>query len=196
MRITKNPARKTKAIPKTRIRKDKNMANLLDQFQQILGNDQNNLITLMLDAKKPPEVRAKMLADVLHSNNQPIFHQALLTALFQKITSEAPAAEVAQLKEQLQQTLADLEQGPVRPATFIGKVGNGLPGPKPKVHVITPDGNERFPLLHPSINTDDLIPGMTVFLDPRGSIVLGVDDTLPTVGQEGTFLRCLDDGVV
>ena len=62
--------------------------------------------------------------------------------------------------------------------------------------VTTPDGNERFPLLHPNLKADDLLPGMTVFLDPKGSIVLGVDDTLPTVGQEGTFLRCLDDGVV
>ena len=195
MQKKRKPTRLTKAT-KTRIRKDKNMATLLDQFQQILGNDQNNLINLMLDPKKTPEVRAKMLADVLHANNQPVFHQALLTALFHKIASDVPAAEVVQLKELLQQTLADLENGPVRPGTFIGMVGNGLPGPKPKVHVTTPDGNERFPLLHPNIKPEDLVAGMTVFLDPKGSIVLGVDDSLPTVGQEGTFLRRLDDGVV
>jgi ATP-dependent 26S proteasome regulatory subunit len=187
---------KKKVATTTRIRKEKNMTALLDSLLGTLGKEQNNLLNLMLDPKKAPEVRAKMMLDVLHSNNQPVFQQALLSGLFHKISSDAPAAEVAQLKEQLQQTIADLENGPVRPGTFIGMVGNGLPGPKPKVHVITPDGNERFPLLHPGIKPDDLVPGMTVFLDPKGSIVLGVDPTLPTVGQEGNFLRCLDDGVV
>src|SRR5262249_41937038 len=64
-----------------------------------------------------------------------------------------------------------------------------LPGPGPRAHVVTPDGQERFPTLHPRLRLADLRTGMTVYLDARGSVVLGTTPALPRAGQEATFLR-------
>jgi hypothetical protein len=176
------------ASPVRKKEKAMDLAKMLDLF----GND-NQFIPTILDTKKPAEVRAKMLMDVLDGQAAPI-KQAVLTGLLQKAAGDATSAEAAQLKERFQQVLAELENGPVRPATFIATASSGLPGPKPKVHVITPDGQERLSLLHPDIKVEDLEPGMTVYLDPKGAIVLGYDPSLPSVGQEATFVRSLDDG--
>ena len=81
----------------------------------------------------------------------------------------------------------------MRPATFIAEADGDMPGPKPCAHVVTPDGQERFPFLHPDVNLEDLACGKTVYLDPKGTVVLGVGRRFPEVGQEATFLRRLPD---
>jgi ATP-dependent 26S proteasome regulatory subunit len=142
---------------------------------------------------KPPEVRARMLLDMAASNGAgaPGVH-ALLTQLLQTSAGQAVAAQLAQQKALYEQALAELQEGPVRPATFIAEADGGLPGPRPRAHVITPDGQERFATLHPSIKPRSLIPGMTVYLDPKGAVVLGVSQALTEVGPQATFLRRMD----
>jgi ATP-dependent 26S proteasome regulatory subunit len=149
------------------------------------------LSQLCLDATRPPEVRAKILCDVLQHSAPPV-QLAALTELLRQSAAAAPAAEAARLKECYQQAIAELEHGPVRPATYLGPAPGVGPGPQPRVHVVTPDGQERCPMLHPRVKPADLRPGMTAYLDPKGSLVLGASADQPPVGQEGTFLRLVD----
>src|SRR5262249_59324878 len=92
------------------------------------GGSQQHLSSGLLDPKKPAEVRAKVLLDVLHSNEEPNLQQAVLTALFQKVGRD-PEDAVIQLMERYEQVLHELEQGPVRPATFIAEAPGGPPAP-------------------------------------------------------------------
>jgi ATP-dependent 26S proteasome regulatory subunit len=153
-------------------------------------NGPNKLSNLCLDPTKPPEVRAKILLDVIHSHFQePALQQAILTDLLRQTAARTPEAEALKLKECYEQALLELEHGPIRPATFLTPAEGDLPGPRPRVHVVTPDGQERCPVLHPRLRLPDLKLGMTVYLDPKGSVILGVAPGSPRVGQEGTFLR-------
>jgi hypothetical protein len=154
------------------------------------------LTELCLDPAKPPEVRARLLLDVLHQNHSPDVQYALLTEVFQRAFS-GPQAEATKLIESYQQALSELANGSVRPATYIGPAPGDLPSPGPRVHVVTPDGQERYPIMHPRVKAADLQPGMTLYLDAKGSIVLGSTGKLPHVGQEGTFLRQVEgEGVL
>src|SRR5262249_31425449 len=149
---------------------------------------------LLLDPKKPAAVRARLLLDVLNNNpGGPAAQQALLTELFQQAGGRSPDDQLLQLMESYEQALTDLAHGPVRPATFIAPADGTLPDPQPRVHVITPDGGERYASLHPRVALADLRPGMTVYLYPKGVVVLGATPTPPRVGQQGTFLRRLED---
>ena len=149
-----------------------------------------NLSRLCLDPGKPPEVRAKILLDVLHNTyEEPHVQQALLTDLLRQTGGRAPEAELAHLRESYELALAELAHGAVRPATYLGVVDGDLPGPGPRAHVVTPDGQERCPTLHPRLRLADLRRGVTVYLDPKGAVVLGLGGVPARVGQQGTFLR-------
>src|SRR5207248_3353878 len=101
-------------------------------------------------------------------------------------------AATLRLMEQYSQALNELQQGAVRPATFLGEAADAPPGPGPRAHVVTPDGQERYPVVLDPARLSELRPGMTVFLDPKGAVVLGITRTVPRVGQEGNFLRVVD----
>jgi ATP-dependent 26S proteasome regulatory subunit len=153
----------------------------------------NRLSELCLDPTKPPEIRARLLLDVLLQNADPNVQAAVLADLFRHTVS-SNEAEALQLKEAYQQGLSELQNGPVRPATFLGPAPGDLPTPGVRVHVVTPDGQERYPVLHSRVQPAALLPGMTVYLDAKGSVVLGSTGVLPSVGQEGTFLREVEGG--
>jgi ATP-dependent 26S proteasome regulatory subunit len=141
---------------------------------------------------KPPEVRAKVLLD-LASANGPHFSalQAAVAQLFHHLDTRNTTTEAAELKACYEHALAELAQGPARPATFIAEADGDMPGLKPRVHVVTPDGQERFPTLLPGVKLEALVQGMTVYLDAGGAVVLGVSRKTPDVGQAATFLRRL-----
>lgn len=146
------------------------------------------LSELCLDPSRPVEVRARMLLDVLLQNPEPTMQEAVLTDLL-KHTSPSKEAEAQRLIEAYEQALAELQNGSVRPATFLGRAPGDLPSPGVRVHVVTPDGQERYPVVHPRLQIPALLPGMTVYLDAKGSVVLGSTGQLPRVGIEGTYLR-------
>jgi hypothetical protein len=172
-------------------KKDETMPAAKESADQ-LPEQRNHLSRVCLDASKPPEIRAKILLEVLQSSEeQPAVQHAVLTYLLRQTAAQTPEAELLRLLEGYQQALTELENGPLRPGTFLGAAGGDVPGPNPRVHVVAPDGQEHYPLLHPRVRFPDLRPGMTVFLDPKGSTVLGVVPGLPRVGQQGQFLRLL-----
>ena len=148
----------------------------------------HRLSEICLDPARPPEARARMLLDVLLQNADPTMQEAVLTDLLRQATP-SKEAEAQRLIEAYEQALAELQSGPVRPATFLGPAPGDLPAPGQRVHVVSPDGQERYPLLTSRVKLADLEPGMTVYLDAKGSVVLGSTGLLPRTGQEGTFLR-------
>lgn len=150
----------------------------------------------LLESGKPPDVCAQTYMDVLMPQiaNPQVVH-ALLTDLFhqaQEMKKNAdPESVVMKLKELYEQAIAELRHGPLRPATFIEAVDWPLDTPQPRVEVVTADGVHRYPALAPNMSVDDLDPGVTVFLDPEGAVVLAYSKTMPHVGQEAKFQRRL-----
>jgi hypothetical protein len=164
-------------------------ATLTAAGQGAAGAGPNRLGAVLLDVRKPAEVRAKVLLDVLHGNANPAMQQNFLADLLRQVDGREPDAEALRLIEQYDRAIAELELGAVRPATFLGEAADAPPGPGPRAHVITPDGQERYPVVHGRVTLAELRPGMTVYLDPKGAVVLGAARAIPRVGQEGTFLR-------
>jgi ATP-dependent 26S proteasome regulatory subunit len=148
---------------------------------------------LCLDPGKPPEARARLLHDALESSADDTDAQVAVLADLLRLAVRNPEEDVLRLMEAYQQGMAELQQGAVRPATYLGPAEGRLPpGPGPRVHVVSPDGQERFPILQPGLDENALSPGMTVYLDARGSVVLGSTGQVPRSGQEGTFLRIVE----
>lgn len=168
-------------------KKDPTMPSITELLNGAAGGT-DKLAGLFLDPKKPPEVRAKMLLDVITSNH-PAHQHAVLTAVLQKSTAESANEEAAQLKAQYEQALAELQCGSPRPATFAGVADGEMPGPSPRVCAITYDGHPRYPALTEQVKLENLKVGQTLYLDPQGAVVLGASHKLPSVGPEAAFLR-------
>jgi hypothetical protein len=151
-------------------------------------------LRLLLDSSKPLQQRARLFFQIVSSLKFDAAQvEEFAAGLIEVAQQAAPAADVAALKEQLQQQLAALNEGPPRMATYLGPAEVMLPGDHPRVHVMTSDGVERFPLLGDKVRLQDLTPGMTVFLDFKGLTVTAVSPWLPQAGQEAIFLRALPD---
>ena len=152
------------------------------------------LIDLLLSDKQPQIMRARMLYDaVMSGQGEPDPVLEFLGAFFARIEAIPSVSEGEKLKAQYEARLAELEAGPARPATFISKLNGKTSTKVPKVHVVTSDGQQRFPMLHEDVNPKELEPGATVLLDARGGVVLGRGPSLPQVGVEAEFLRRLPD---
>lgn len=149
-------------------------------------------LRILLDAAKPLPQRAKLFYQIISTLKFEATQVEEFAGGLIEIAQQAPeAAEVAALKEQLLQQLAALNDGPPRMATYLGPADVMLPGDQPRVHVVTPDGVERFPLLRDPIQLQQLTLGMTVFLDAKGLAVIAITSWLPQAGQEAAFVRAI-----
>lgn len=149
-------------------------------------------LRILLDAAKPLPQRSKLFYQIISSLKFEAAQVEEFAAGLIEIAQQAPeAAEVTALKEQLLQQLAALNDGPPRMATYLGPADVMLPGDQPRVHVVTPDGVERFPLLRDPIQLQQLTLGMTVFLDAKGLAVIAITSWLPQAGQEAAFVRAI-----
>lgn len=163
------------------------MSSIAQLLAQNAGGT-DKLASLILDPNKPAEARAKILYDVLQSNEDPTVQLMLLSSLLQKATVN-PSVEAEEIKAMYLQALEELKTGSPRPATFIAPADGEMPGPKPRAHVITYDGHPRFPALLEGIKLENLEAGMTVYVDGQGAVVLGTSKKLPLAGPEAAFLR-------
>src|SRR4051794_39061860 len=73
---------------------------------------------ICLDPARPAEARARLLLDVLNANDDAM-QQAFLTELF-RVAVRNNDEEALRLIESYEQGLNELQNGPVRPATYIG----------------------------------------------------------------------------
>ena len=148
------------------------------------------LCAMLTDSEKPPVTRAQMLVAAFQSG-EPDQTLPLATELLEQMKHGAPAAQLEELKAAYEQVLSELEEGGVRPCTYVGHADGEMPGPKPRLHVVTPDGQERFPFLHESVKLEDLRAGMTAYLDAKGTVVLGFSRSVPQAGPQAMFVRDL-----
>ncbi len=155
-------------------------------------NDYSKMVALVLNDKKPVEQRAQMLMGAFHSGD-PVTMQAFAKDLLGKMVNAKPAAELEEAKKTYEQAIEELRNGGVRPATFIGVANVDMPGPKPRAHVVTPDGQERFPFFYEDVSSEDMDAGQTVYLDPQGAMILGKSSLVQKVGPEAKFVRRLPD---
>lgn len=156
--------------------------------------EHDKLLAVLLNPKKPVEMRAKTLVGMIQGGAaSPEAIEEVVQEVLHRLANAGTAAEAAELKNRYQQALKELEEGPARPATYIGPADR-LPGSQLRAHVVTPDGQERFPSLHPEVKRDDLAAGMTVYLDVKGTLLLGSSGRLTKVGQQARFQRSLPGG--
>jgi hypothetical protein len=152
-------------------------------------------VALLADRSKPLEQRSKMFTQVLiASAAHPEQMELLVREFLQQNEAAGDAAKVAALRQEYEAALNELKNGPPRPATYIGPADCEMPGPGPRAHVVTPEGQDRYPFLQDGVSLVDLEPGMTAFLDHGGATVLGSSRQFNRIGQEAVFVRALPDG--
>ncbi len=150
------------------------------------------LLDIFFDINRPAEIRAKMLVDFCkQAGVAPNEQQAFVTAMLEAVPRQGASDELTKSRLAYEQALSELQEGPVRAATFVEVYEEGDLGVLTRVHVITPDGHERFPFVAPNVDIRRLEPGMTVYLDAKGAAVVGAGSRVPQVGREATFLRRL-----
>lgn len=149
-------------------------------------------IANILDPKKPLESRSQMLMSIFQSGDAVVTNQ-LVMQLLKKMEPAASVAELDKLKSRYAAALRELEDGGVRPATYIGPADGKMPGPQPRAHVVALDGQQQFPFLHSDVKLDSLAPGMTTYLDPKGAVVLGASESMRAAGPQAKFVRRLAD---
>ncbi len=159
-----------------------------------LAPGMDHLLQIFLDKNRPASMRAKMLAEFCKQQPEgSVEHQQFLTCFFEAVAQQGASEDLTKARQALEQALNELQEGPWRPASFVEILEEGKMGLLPRVHVITPDGHERFPLLSPQVNAEELGLGMTVYLDAKGAAIVGSGRDVPRVGREATFLRRLPE---
>src|SRR5262249_20579714 len=147
------------------------MAEIAELFKKGMP-DPARLGTLLLDPKKPADQRARIFLDVLNANKDPALQMLVIAGVLQQCATGAAAAEGARLTEHSEHLLSEREQGRGGPATFTAAADPAMPGPLARAQVVTLDGHERYPSPGPQVDLKQLEPGMTVYLDPKGAVML------------------------
>jgi len=154
-----------------------------------------NLLALLTDASKPLKVRLKMLSDVIvmhHGNLDPL--QPLLGPMLERAAQQHDLIEAVQTKAKYEEALRELVDGPWREATFVRLETASFGSAKIRAHVVFSDGQGRPVAIAEQVKRDLLKSGATVYLDPKGAVLLDVAAALPEVGQVAKFLRLLGNG--
>ena len=154
-----------------------------------------NLLALLTDDSKPLKVRVKTLADVIkmhHGNPEAL--QTLLGPVLEHAAQHHELVEAAQVKAQYEAALQELAEGPMRVATFVRLETGSFSHAKVRALVIFSDGQRRPAIIAEHVDKNLLKPGVTVYLDPKGAVLLDVTQGLPETGQVAKFLRLLGNG--
>ncbi|MHC4514570.1 MAG: AAA family ATPase [Planctomycetota bacterium] len=152
----------------------------------------------------------KMLADptssllqkkqlLLHLlNNETKAGDAIIKAFIENNGAKSDKSIYAAKTKALDEMIASLEEGPVRPGTFLQEVD--VPGAEPKlrnrVEVVLPDGTSVFSVVPKPKEIGRLQRGDTVLLDAQARAVLARQPVFRHVGEEARLLRRVDDYTV
>jgi len=163
------------------------------QSKSFPGGSPEAILKAISSGKKPLDIQAKILKTAIVSllELDEAALMELLKTCVQQMSAQNTSAEAEATKAQYEEALEALRNGPLRPGTFVERVEGDVPSPMPRVAVVTPDGQERFPVLLEGLDPEDLQPGMTVYLDANGGVVLGTSSTVPDTGPTAEFLRRL-----
>jgi ATP-dependent 26S proteasome regulatory subunit len=147
-----------------------------------------NLLASVLDPSIPLEHRRMMLIDIC-ADPSPPSTQTITTLLEAAASSKGDVVYEKKVKE-LEETLSQLEQGPLRPGTFLRPVPMEN-GPL-RASIGLSDGSTVFSLFADANLAAQLRRGDGVLLDAQGKAVLRRFDDEGGVGEEARFERRLD----
>jgi ATP-dependent 26S proteasome regulatory subunit len=148
-------------------------------------------VDLLVNGKKPVGERALMLTQMLNDPDTTEEDRAsLITQLLEVQTRSSEVGDFYEKQHAIQTFLEEAQTGPVVPATYVGRIDSTGQLSR-RVHVVTHDGQQRFPILSTDISFDKLRPGETVYLDFKGVVILDTVPNIPAVGPEAYFMRAL-----
>jgi ATP-dependent 26S proteasome regulatory subunit len=147
---------------------------------------------MLTDPSAPMKMRVEMLRQVCHAEEE-IAEQILIELL--DAAGKGSAEQQLEAKtEELAQLLQQLQDGPMRSATFDRLIESELLGRR--AQVILQDGMSAFCALPDAKLADALRCGDTVWLDGQGRALLFHQPEPVALGEEGRLERCLPGGDV
>lgn len=149
---------------------------------------------MLFDDSMPMEMRVEMLRSCLFSpdaNAQEIITR-LLTAATQG--GEKSEDEFNRMTRKLSEKLEEMEQGPLRLATFLRLAQ--VNGCAPRAEALLTDGSTAFSVVPDEDLAGKLRMGDNIWLEANGKAVLFRDPTPVHVGEEARLERRLPDGRV
>jgi ATP-dependent 26S proteasome regulatory subunit len=148
---------------------------------------------ILTDPSAPMKMRVEMLRHVCHAEEEEVREKVLSGVL--EAAGQASAGQQFMAKTQeLTETLRQLQEGPLRCATFDRLIESELLGRR--AQVILQDGTAAFCSVPDAKLTDALRCGDTVWLDGQGRALLFHQPEPVTLGEEARLERCLPEGDV
>jgi ATP-dependent 26S proteasome regulatory subunit len=155
---------------------------------------------MLTDSSVPLRVRIDLTAQAcrqLQEEGRPVdrrLAEKILTRLLEAAAETRSDEQVLAKSEELGALLKQLQQGPLRYATFDQIVESGALGRR--AQVILPDGGWAFCALPNAKLADELRCGDTLWLDSQGSTVIDYMPQPAMLGEEATLERRLPGGDV
>jgi ATP-dependent 26S proteasome regulatory subunit len=150
-----------------------------------------NPIQLLLgDPTVPWEHRFMVLRDLVGNPNPQT--EPIVKGILERLSQQTSAARCEEKTKKLEAILKELQEGPMRNATFIETLP-GDAGAAPLAFVLLDDGAEAYAVMP----KDDLLPqlrrGDRVVLDGKGRVMLRRSASPLKIGEVGHLERRIDD---
>jgi len=152
----------------------------------------NDLHTLLLDPKAPLPHRKQLLAQVCMEDSDT--SNKIIENILAAATSGSSESLYKKKMKEVDAILEQLEQGPLRPGTFLGLLE--APSAIRRATVVLEDGSTVTLPVPDEKLAKKLERGDTVLLDQQGKALLLQQPPMPFVGEKARFERLLPDGQV
>lgn len=152
------------------------------------------------DGSVPPEKRLQLLKHLAITDNK-LFEKYMLSCFETagaKNGAKTGKDKYAAKTKALAEMIEAMEEGPVRPGTFLRQLeAAGLHAKlKNRAEIVLPDGVVVYAVVPEPKKVGELRRGDTVLLDARAGVVLGRLPTCFRVGEQATLLRQVDEDTV
>jgi len=154
---------------------------------------------MLTDSSVPFEKRKQVLLHLATNGEKAT--DTVLKACLDSYGAKNGKANYAAKTKALEEMIAALEEGPVRPGTFLqwvkaaGAVGAAAKL-KDRAEILLPDGTSLFALVPEPEKIGELRRGDTVLLDAQARAVIGKLPVFRRVGEQATALRMVDEHTV
>jgi ATP-dependent 26S proteasome regulatory subunit len=147
---------------------------------------------MLTDPSTPMEMRLQLMRQVCQAEEE--IGEKILINLLEAACQASAGKQFLAKTEELAEVLKQLEQGPLRCATFDRLIESKMLGRR--AQVILQDGTSAFCAVPDEKLVDALRCGDTVWLDGQGRALLFHQPDAVTLGEEAVLERCLPNGDV
>jgi len=157
-----------------------------------MANEKKSVRDMLVDKALPFEHRKMMLIDLcLHESEE---STKLLEWFFEAAARGDGKAIYEEKIKQVDELLKELQDGPLRCATFLGMLPRTGAAPRAKVRL--EDGTTTYPLVPDEKLAPDLARGARVLLDAAAKAILFLDPVGDSTGEEARLERRVGTGCV